>query len=164
MYANSTSRNRPLRGQKTKVRASAASYLLVALQLGSSLTLTVSGPLKPAHWWIALGPVGGVILAAWALLELRHSRLSVLPHIKPGATLVTSGPYRLMRHPMYASLLLVFVPLTVNHPTQARWAALGVLSLSLFLKMGLEERLLRARFPEYGLYAARTRKIIPWIY
>ena len=150
--------------EKGRARAPLQAYLLVAIQLGSSLYLTFTGPIKPDHWWLALGPVAGVLLGAWALFEMRRSRLSALPHVKPGAKLVTSGPFRRVRHPMYAALLLVFVPLTVNRPTPARWAALGVLALSLILKMGLEERLLRAHFPEYGLYESRTRKIIPWIY
>ena len=137
--------------------------MLVGIQSVAALYLALSGPIKPDHWWIALGPVAGVLLGAWAVLEMRRSRLSILPEVRTGAVLVTTGPDRFVRHPMYASLLLILAPLTVNRPTPARWAALGVLGLALLIKMVREERSLQTRFPEYGDYAGRTRRIVPWL-
>lgn len=156
---------RPAQRTMNKERIPAAgSYLFVGIQLGSCLFLTLSGPVKPDHWWLALGPVAGVGLGLWSALEMRRSRLSPLPEVRPRAALVTTGPYRLLRHPIYAALLLVFVPLTLNRPSPARGAALGVLVLTLLLKMEYEEMFLRARFPEYRPYAARSWRIIPWIF
>ena len=151
-------------GKSAGEMPSAVGRFFVGLQILSSLYLTLTGPVKPDHWWLAVGPVAGVLLGARALLAMRRGRLSPLPEVRPGAVLVTRGPYRFLRHPMYTALLLIFVPLTFNRPAPARWTALGVLCLALVLKMGYEERLLRSRFPEYGAYAARTWRIIPGVF
>lgn len=139
-------------------------WLLVTLQVSTSLYLTFSGPLKPAHWYIAIFPVSGLVLGIWAVLEMRRSRLSLMPDISEGAHLVTSGPYRLIRHPMYTSLLLVFIPLVVNQGSLLRILALLMLISALILKMEYEEIQLVKTFRDYRVYQARSWRILPGIY
>jgi protein-S-isoprenylcysteine O-methyltransferase Ste14 len=80
--------------------------------------------------------------------------------------LVTSGPYRYWRHPIYAAVLL-FVWVGI-HSQHHRPSVVGLLlavaaTLLTFVRMLAEERLLRATFPEYDGYALRTKRIIPFV-
>src|SRR5262245_1794085 len=53
---------------------------------------------------------GGVLLAAWSNVLFRRAHTSLVP-IKPTAALVTSGPYRFTRNPMYLGLLCIYIGL-----------------------------------------------------
>jgi protein-S-isoprenylcysteine O-methyltransferase Ste14 len=110
----------------------------------------------------ALVLVGGLLFLA-ALVRLGPN-LTPLPRPKPGATLVQSGPYRLVRHPIYAGglslaygwALLVGGWLTLGYAT--------VLLAFLDLKSAREERWLTETFPDYPAYRRRVRKLIPFVY
>jgi protein-S-isoprenylcysteine O-methyltransferase Ste14 len=102
----------------------------------------------------------GFGLAAYAFTHLNRSA-SIMPEAR---SLVTSGPYRLVRHPVYlfeaigiAGLFLPFAPL---------WA-IPMYALQFFCqvqRMGYEESVLAQSFPDYAAYAARTPRLIPGLY
>ncbi len=77
--------------------------------------------------------------------------------------LITTGPYRWMRHPIYAAILLfVWVGIAANPSLKS--VALGVVATAmLFLRMIFEETLVRQRYPEYEEYARRTKRVIPFL-
>jgi protein-S-isoprenylcysteine O-methyltransferase Ste14 len=107
--------------------------------------------------------VGGVVLGAAAL---RHLRLSITTSgaLKAEGALVTNGPYRFVRHPLYtAQILLTFGwSLALGGWLTAVYAI--ALSVVLNFKSLKEERRLLQRFPEYRDYQSRTRKFVPLIY
>lgn len=108
--------------------------------------------------------VSGVALAVWTISHNRPGNFGVHPEVKSGTQLVTTGPYRWIRHPMYLTLLLCMAGVTLLNPhTPGHWA-LGILGLVLLAKIRIEERFLRARFPEYSAYAGRTRRLIPFVF
>lgn len=105
---------------------------------------------------------GGVILGA-GLLRLGRG-LTPLPYPRDGAGFVQTGPFALVRHPMYSGgLILAFGwALFVRG-----WLTLGyvvVLFLFLDIKSRIEERWLAEKFPEYAAYRRRVRKLIPFVY
>lgn len=113
-------------------------------------------------------PVGlmaiGLALGLWALAYNRPGNFNIRPRVKEGARLIVTGPYRFMRHPMYSALILACAGLALNGWPDATGAwSFGALLPVLAAKMGVEERLMAARFPEYRLYATRTARLFPGI-
>lgn len=76
----------------------------------------------------------------------------------------TSGMYRFVRHPLYASYLVSFAGYILAYPAPRNFALLGLSIAGQLLRMTLEERLL-LRDQQYVDYAAQTRfRIVPGLY
>lgn len=140
------------------------SRVLVGAQLAGLAYLALTGPLVATRgpWWILEGAAVG--LGVWAVAVVKPRHLRIMPEPGSSAPLALSGPYRLVRHPMYTAVILGSLALVLHHPGPARWAAWALLSVVLMLKLRHEERLLRRHFPAYAEYSARTWRLIPWVY
>ena len=117
----------------------------------------------PAHSspWLALaGEAIATVSCVWLLASvLALGRcFGVLPEARG---LVTRGPYRLVRHPVYLGELGACCGLAVTSPTVMNGAVLAVLAAAQVVRMGLEERALTRAFPDYASYAARTPRLLP---
>ena len=77
--------------------------------------------------------------------------------------LVTSGPYRYLRHPIYAAVIYFTWTGVFTHLSVLHFFLAVVLTAGLAVRMFAEERLVTLRYPEYADYAARTRRIIPFV-
>jgi len=75
--------------------------------------------------------------------------------------LVTRGPYKLVRHPVYLGELGVCAGLAIGAPTVWNFCAAALVLAAQFVRMRLEERALAREFPEYASYAARTPRLLP---
>lgn len=116
--------------------------------------------------FIAIGAVlsaFGLALFIGGMLRL-GSALTPLPYPKTDSTLVQTGPYRLVRHPIYSGgIILAFGWALFVHG----WLTLiyaAVLLIFFDFKSAREERWLTEKFPEYPDYQKRVRKLIPFIY
>jgi protein-S-isoprenylcysteine O-methyltransferase Ste14 len=137
--------------------------LFAALLLGAPVeALVVPGSPR--------GRIAGVLLfAAGVTLYRRAGRTlgrALSPFIEPraGAPLVRHGLYRHLRHPIYLSQALIAVgaPLTLG----CRWT-LGVALLALGVlvaRIMREEEALARTFPEYHRYAAKTKRLVPFVF
>jgi protein-S-isoprenylcysteine O-methyltransferase Ste14 len=139
------------------------SYTLVIVQFACLGYLVATGPWLARGAWL-LVEASGLLLGAWALLSMRWSRLAVVPDPRPDVELVAHGPYRWVRHPMYAALLLVGLAWVGTLATPARWAVWGLLLVNLVVKLSYEERLLAAALPGYAAYRARTWRLLPRVF
>jgi protein-S-isoprenylcysteine O-methyltransferase Ste14 len=110
----------------------------------------------------SLMAVGGLCAVA-GLLALK-GMLTPFPEPRAHGQLVQHGIYSLMRHPLYTSLIVTSLGWALFR--QSTPALIVILPLAVFFdaKARREEHHLRARFPEYGDYAQRSRRFIPWIY
>ena len=106
--------------------------------------------------------VGGSLLVA-GLVHLGHG-LTPLPYPKDGAELVQTGPFALVRHPMYGGGLILALGWAVLVQGWMTLLYVGLLFVFLDAKSRLEERWLAERFPEYRAYQRRVRKLIPFLY
>jgi protein-S-isoprenylcysteine O-methyltransferase Ste14 len=138
---------------------------LIPLALGLALTLWVfPTPVLAVTlaWGLACLPLlFWLTLAASALLAFRRSRTSVNPTV-PTTALVTHGPYRMSRNPMYLSFILLYLALAIGF--QSFWALL-LLPLAFwaveFRVIRLEERYLEQKFgADYLRYKEKVRR---WI-
>lgn len=103
------------------------------------------------------------VLMGWA--RLTFGRRSFHAGATPTAGgLVTSGPYRWWRHPIYAAVLYFVAAAVACHPSWKTLLAGGLVALGLGVRMVLEERLVRVSYPEYAEYAARTKRVVPFVF
>ncbi len=133
------------------------SFVLFALILVPSPPRSESLPMLTAS---NLCLAVGMAQALYSLAYLRH-RFSIVPEARG---LVTSGPYRLVRHPIYLGEILAGFGLVL--PTIA---GLPLLVFLVFVSAEVvrtyyEEGVLRRTYPEYAAYAAGTRRLVPFIY
>jgi protein-S-isoprenylcysteine O-methyltransferase Ste14 len=105
----------------------------------------------------------GLVLAWRAMRDLDAS-LSPLPKPLDSATLVESGLYGAVRHPIYAALILMAVGWSLASLSPLALALTALLAVVLDLKSRREEIWLRERFPDYPAYATRTKRFIPRVY
>jgi protein-S-isoprenylcysteine O-methyltransferase Ste14 len=109
-------------------------------------------------WW--LGTVlwlSGAILALWPLWHLRRS-FSIEPEAR---TLVTSGPYRFARHPVYAVYLLINLGILLRHLTAPFAIVMAVWLGLLLIRIRFEEKVLADAFPAYREYRRRVAAFGP---
>ena len=106
--------------------------------------------------------VAAVLLMIWARVTFGVRSFHYAADPTAGG-LVTTGPYRFLRHPIYAAILL-FVWAGIAGSWSPLAAGLGlVVTAMLFLRMLFEEALVRETYPEYADYARRTRRVIPYV-
>lgn len=105
----------------------------------------------------------GILLLLAGLFRL-GSNLSPLPCPRHNATFIESGPYRFVRHPMYAGGILIAYGWALAVRGWLTLVYATVLLVFLGIKATREERWLTERFPDYPQYQQRVRKLIPFIY
>lgn len=78
--------------------------------------------------------------------------------------LVTSGPYKLLRHPIYASIIYFFLACIIAFPTLETIIGVFVIVSSTYARMIFEEIALKETYKEYGLYSQKAKRIIPFLF
>ena len=145
--------------------------LAVYLGIAAALELTRVPTLRAYadNWWtlgLAVAIVlSGVALRAWAILSLgRYFRRTVT--IEPGQMLVRRGPYRVLRHPAYTGIFLIFAGFGLAFGS---WVSAAVALLIVFAGMlpriRVEERALAQAFgTDYTDYAKSTARVLPHVW
>ena len=102
--------------------------------------------------------VSGLLLGLWPLWQLRRS-FSIVPAARE---LVTSGPYRFARHPIYAAHILGYAGLWLLHATFPLALVVVLWFALMCLRVHYEEQLLMQVFPTYAAYRERVGAFGPW--
>ena len=104
----------------------------------------------------------GIGLAIWARVHLGRN-WSPAPAMKEAHELVTSGPYRLVRHPIYTGIMLAALGSALVTPT---WLFMFVIISGVFIwRVKTEEGFMMQLFPtQYPDYKKRTWALIPYIW
>lgn len=151
-------------------RASRLAYaslwaLAGALLFASAPRLTLRLWPTPA-WlgWTALAlATAGIGFSIWARLHLGRYWSGTVT-LKQGHRIVQSGPYAVVRHPIYTGMLAALAGVAVARGDAQGLAGLALAGLALGWKLRIEERLLEGHFgDEYRDYRHHVRAIIPGI-
>jgi protein-S-isoprenylcysteine O-methyltransferase Ste14 len=138
----------------------------VPLVAGLEARLGDSPPFSAPLKLLALAVIlAGYALGTWALMENRFFSGMVRIQTDRGHQVVSSGPYRWVRHPGYAGGLLTYLATAVW--LDSRWALLPALFLTvvLVLRTALEDRTLQEELPGYAEYAGRVRyRLLPGVW
>jgi len=103
-------------------------------------------------------------LRLWPVFVLGN-RFSGLVAIQPGHRLVTTGVYRVIRHPSYLGLLITSLGWALAFRSGVGLVLTALLIPALIARINSEERLLSGEFgDEYESYRARTSRLIPGLY
>ena len=159
----------------TRWRESLASRLSHVLPLALGVAL-IAWPRLHVGWLprapLPHGPVrsgtalvlvaAGLAFTVWARMHLGGNWSGSVTE-KEGHELVRSGPYALVRHPIYTGLLVALLGSAVACGELRAVLGLGVVAAAFTRKLRIEERFMRERFPEeYPRYCAQVPALIPF--
>lgn len=145
------------------------------LAFGSALILTVSGLDKRLEWTPPLPPVAvivsllvivlGFAVGSWALIENRFFSGVVRIQNDRGHHVVSTGPYRFVRHPGYAGALWTYLatPVLLN----SLWAFIpaALLFVVLVVRTSLEDKTLQDELPGYREFTRKTKyRLMPGLW
>ena len=144
---------------------SALSHLLVAMQFTGIVIVAWPFLPQPAGRldWLSVSACG-LIVGLYTLAHNKLGNFGIYPEPLPDACLVTTGPYRWIRHPMYASLLLFMLGIALYRHAWPNYLGMLLLGGAVFGKMRREEAHLHAKFADYSAYVKRTHRLIPGLY
>jgi protein-S-isoprenylcysteine O-methyltransferase Ste14 len=125
--------------------------------------------IMPRMIWIQIAGLGLILVAVALLIWARaYIRGQYTGHVevKTDHRLITSGPYRVIRHPSYSGLLLMTFGVVLGYASMIGLAGILFLLLpGLAYRMVVEERLLIEMFgEEYRAYQQRTKRLIPFLW
>ena len=115
---------------------------------------------------VTLGTLLIVIGAVLIFKGIRGLRDSVTPMPKPkeDGTLIVDGVYAYVRHPIYLGVMLVAFGWSVAMDSLLALITAVVYAAFLDLKSRREEAWLRQQYPDYVVYAAHTKRFVPYVY
>lgn len=154
---------KPLRqqaeGWMARIAAYSASVLVPAFAFiaGRWQSGWIAPSSRPLYTTGAILWICGACFGLWGLLRLRCA-FSVVPQAR---VLVTSGPYRWARHPVYASYLLQYAGMTLSHLTPVSVLVLAMWWWVVMVRISYEESVLSAEFPEYASYKRQVGRFMP---
>jgi protein-S-isoprenylcysteine O-methyltransferase Ste14 len=139
-------------------------YLLAIVQFSLIGIILFTGPVVAEAPILLFIEILAIALGVLSVLNMGIWNFKITPNIKQSGKMVSFGIYRIIRHPMYLSIILFITPLVVNYFTWFRFAISLALFIDLILKLEYEERLLRKHFEGYEEYRKKSFRLVPFVY
>jgi protein-S-isoprenylcysteine O-methyltransferase Ste14 len=137
--------------------------LLHGRELAYPLNLRIIPRATPIACAAAFLCVAGLAFAVWARVTLGRNWSGVVT-LKEGHELVQRGPYRLVRHPIYTGMLIMFFATALMQSHVAGFVGVLLMFTGFWIKLDREEKLMLQQFPErYAAYQQRVKRIIPFV-
>ena len=114
-------------------------------------------------WLGAAVTVAGLLFAVWARGYLGRNWSSSVT-IKQGHELITTGPYAVVRHPIYTGILAGFLGMAIAISQVRGFIVFVLIFLVFWFKLRMEEKWMRSQFGEtYAAYAGKTSALVPYV-
>jgi protein-S-isoprenylcysteine O-methyltransferase Ste14 len=114
-------------------------------------------------WLGASVTIAGLLFAVWAREHLGRNWSSSVT-IKQGHELITSGPYAVVRHPIYTGILTGFLGMAIAISQVRGFIVFALFLLAFWIKLRREEQWMRSQFGEvYVTYAHQTAALVPYV-
>lgn len=108
--------------------------------------------------------ISGISLALWGIIILKLGNFNIQPEVKSNS-LITKGPYKFIRNPMYTGTILFFIPIVIHNFNTINILVYITLIITLLMKILSEEQFLEQRFGlDYKLYKKATYRLIPFTF
>lgn len=140
------------------------SILLTAVEYLCILMIFITGDLLPLSFIAIVILVLALFLGFWSLWTIFIKKFRITTKISSDSRIVAKGPYKLIRHPLYSSLLLILLIIVLNHFSIIRLILWLILLTVMFAKLMYEERLIIKRNTDYLIYKRGTKRLLPFIY
>ena len=138
--------------------------ILVTIQFTCLILLALATSWLTLPWWVYIMLALSGFLAFWAMAVMRLGNFNVVPTPVDKGVLITGGPYKVIRHPMYTSIFIFAVALLAGQFDYIKLFTSLALFAGLIVKMLYEETLLRNHHPGYEAYMAKTKRVIPFVW
>lgn len=139
------------------------SAVYVVIQFACLIVIFLNVSLVPHNIYLIFGIALFLFIGFWAISIMRFN-FNVAPDILYDSKLVTRGPYKYIRHPMYTSVLGIALCYVIDSFTIFNLMMFVVLLIDLLMKLHYEEKILAIRFGQYNVYKKKTKRIIPFIF
>jgi len=163
---------------RTEKRDGIGAELFFRVLFYVSVILLFASPLRPHYYaqtqlwhfgdamnWILAGlTAAGVLFTWWARIHLGRLWSDWVVK-KAGHHVVDTGPYRLVRHPIYSGLIFAAFSTAIEKGTSFALLGAAIVTLAFYVKARREERFLRAELGEnaYDAYARKTAMLVPFV-
>ncbi len=139
---------------------SIAGYALMVLAL---LCIIYNRGLFSGSVFVIAVQILSALLMVWARVTFRSRSFHFAANPTEGG-LVTTGPYRFVRHPIYASVLYFAAAGAAANLSLLNGGFFILLAAGVGIRIYCEEKLILRQYPEYADYSRRTRRIIPFVF
>jgi protein-S-isoprenylcysteine O-methyltransferase Ste14 len=103
------------------------------------------------------------MLMIWARITFGRRSFHLAANPTDGG-LVTTGPYKWIRHPIYAAIFYFILAAACSHGTILTIMVACIACAGIAMRIYAEEKLIVMEYPEYAEYASRTKRILPYIF
>ncbi len=117
--------------------------------------------------WVSVLGEGGVALGFGIVFRVfkENTFTSATIEVAQNQRVISSGPYRVVRHPMYAGSLVMFLAAPVALGSYWTLLTFPPMAAALVFRLLHEEKYLAAHLPGYAAYSRQTRsRLIPWVW
>ncbi len=137
------------------------SKLALPITILAGLYLMITGNLFSLNIFLIL-QILAIAIMPWARHSFHPGQFNIHAEPKEGQ-LISSGPYQFIRHPMYASALVIIWAGIFGHLSSLNIIIGAIVSVVIAIRIIIEEQYLREHYSGYLAYSHKTKLILPFI-
>jgi protein-S-isoprenylcysteine O-methyltransferase Ste14 len=130
----------------------------------SAVYILATAPINGYHVSYLLIQIFGLLLVGWSFLAIKVNKHHHHAHLAKGVIFMDRGPYEIIRHPIYAGLLLFLMATLQTNFTLIKACLYVVIVVVILARIVKEESYLDHHVKEYRPYKAKTHKLIPYLF